>query len=709
MNYMPITLLSAVHKVLAKLMANRLEPVLQKAIHASQTAFMHGRQLTDNSRTVMDVIEMARQKKWTGALLFLDWEKAYDVCDWDWVDKCLGAIGVRMEGNGSFGELLHTLHHRTERRVLINGNVGPAFRIRASVPQGSPLAALLYIVSCEPLHQWIREEKRIHGIKLPGGSVIKGSAFADDTCLFVKDTQSLVYVRRALNMYCAASAASVNHDKTVGVMLGGHPQWQQQIMQVDRWVKDNECERYLGAFFGDQDQVNMHWDKAISKMKSRDAKWAMRELSIYGRCLVHKASIASCLWFMCTVMDTPEHAQIEIRNIMNSVIWRGDGTLIKHDVACMPQPLGGFKKMDVNKQLDAHRAKWIKRYLDPGCTGSWVHILRAWLEELSIDNPDCRGLGDEVCVANPGGKGQAAIDRSSLPKFWKQCLKAMWKLKLVRVPGTRDDSYTLHTHRFRTVTIIDHCTVQYNNEQWLTLDDFSVKMAYWCMIKHAVGHPVPNGQAIWIRNGAVVEWPVAWSNIRSPSISKKQAGRSLKLMHRACEASTALVALATCDCGHQHASMWHGLFECVGAMRAWAGVERWWHRLGGHSCVMDPIHKLTVTTAGRLAEVESEVWRLLCSCMLDVLWVRWTGWVHQQRQMTVTEVLRRWERDVHERVTLLWVRANRLCEEYDCHVNYVPGCTWSKPKEDHIGAFRQTWEGPLGVVMGSRWVPSQLL
>ena len=552
------------------------------------------------------------------------------------------------------------------------------------------------------MHEWIRQDRRIHGIGLPGGGEIKTSGFADDSALYVGDPDSLASIRTALDMYCRASAASLNHDKTVGVMLGGHAQWVQPHMRVDTWVTDRDCERYLGAYFGEPDQVREQWDKAINKMKSREAKWALRELSLYGRCLVHKASIASCLWFMCTVMDTPEHARVEMKGLMDKMIWRGGVHLIKHEVCCMPQAYGGFKKMDTDAQLLARQASWGKRYLDPECPGRWVNIVREWLRE--------GGMGPEMWVAGRGRRALRSVDSSNLPRFWKECIKAMWKVRPRRIAGADPNHCSIHTHQFQTVTIVDYCTVQYNNVKWEPLSAMTVKLAYWSIIRYRWGVPIPVGRTRWEQRGAVADWPFAWSNVRCDSVTKKQAGRSLKLMHCVGQASSRLCAVADCHCGvGGRVSMWHGVFECEVARRAWRRVEEWWHRLGGRSDVSDPIHKLTVVDRGRGGEVEAEVWRLLCACMLDILWVGWTRWVHEGAVMVIDSILRGWEALVLERVEILWTRAVRLSSEYDRHIDYVPGCIWSKPKVDHMGNFSRSWEGPLGRIVQGRWVPTRLV
>ena len=85
-NYRPITLLSTLYKILAKVLTDRVTPIMHHIIHRSQTGFMKGRQITSNIRAVIDTLTRARQKKWVGAILMLDWSAAYDVVDWGWME-----------------------------------------------------------------------------------------------------------------------------------------------------------------------------------------------------------------------------------------------------------------------------------------------------------------------------------------------------------------------------------------------------------------------------------------------------------------------------------------------------------------------------------------------------------------------------------------------------------------------------------------------
>ena len=261
-------------------------------------------------------------------------------------------------------------------------------------------------------------------------------------------------------------------------------------------------------------------------------------------------------------------AQEEMKSLMDKMIWRGGVHLVAHRVCCMPQSLGGFKKMDVTTQLQARRASWGVRYLDPECPGRWVGIVTEWLRE--------GGLGPGVWTQGPSRGNRRALANSRLPKFWKDCIQAMWQVKPRRIVGTDPNMHSVHTHDIETVTIEGYCTVQYNKTQRVPLANMTVKLAYWAIIRHSWGNPVPRGQTNWVARGMRAEWPRAWSNIRSDTISKKQAERAYKLMHCVGGSSNRLCSVEDCGCGHPRANMWHGIFECREARRAWGVVEQWW-------------------------------------------------------------------------------------------------------------------------------------
>ena len=76
-----ITLLPTAYKILAKMISNRLRPLLPDLIHDTQTGFVQDRSILDNIFTFLEATEWAQHSGQHLAILLLDFEKAYDRVD----------------------------------------------------------------------------------------------------------------------------------------------------------------------------------------------------------------------------------------------------------------------------------------------------------------------------------------------------------------------------------------------------------------------------------------------------------------------------------------------------------------------------------------------------------------------------------------------------------------------------------------------------
>ena len=73
-------------------MAKRLEKVLPEVVHFYQNAFVKGRTIFDAVRTIDDVIEYARYKDISGILVTIDFEKAFDSLNLNFLLRVLHAF-----------------------------------------------------------------------------------------------------------------------------------------------------------------------------------------------------------------------------------------------------------------------------------------------------------------------------------------------------------------------------------------------------------------------------------------------------------------------------------------------------------------------------------------------------------------------------------------------------------------------------------------
>ena len=88
-NWRPISLLNTDYKVLTKCLATRLKKILPTVIHPDQVAYLKGRYIGQNIRTIVDIMHYTDEKKIGGLIAFLDFEKAFDSIDWRVIDEAL--------------------------------------------------------------------------------------------------------------------------------------------------------------------------------------------------------------------------------------------------------------------------------------------------------------------------------------------------------------------------------------------------------------------------------------------------------------------------------------------------------------------------------------------------------------------------------------------------------------------------------------------
>ena len=146
-NWRPVTLLNVDYKILAKVIAMRIEPVLPKLIHPDQTGFIKGRFIGQNIRLLNDLMEYTDDQKIPGILLFIDFEKAFDTIEWHFIQNVLECF--------NFGPVIRKwvsiLYRDVESAVMNGGYSTNYFKVSRGVRQGCPLSPLLFVLGVEIL------------------------------------------------------------------------------------------------------------------------------------------------------------------------------------------------------------------------------------------------------------------------------------------------------------------------------------------------------------------------------------------------------------------------------------------------------------------------------------------------------------------------------------------------------------------------------
>ena len=161
-NLRPISLLNTDYKILTKIIAKRLEKVLPKIINPDQTGYVKSRYIGENVRLISDIMSYTEETNIPGIALFLDFKKAFDTIEWDFINNCLKIFNFGPDIQNWF----KVLYNNVNSCVLNNGYASEFFSLGRGVRQGCPLSGLLFVIGIEILARAIKNDAGIKGIKV---------------------------------------------------------------------------------------------------------------------------------------------------------------------------------------------------------------------------------------------------------------------------------------------------------------------------------------------------------------------------------------------------------------------------------------------------------------------------------------------------------------------------------------------------------------
>ena len=91
--------------------------ILPDLICHEQTGFLKGRYIGENTTLILDLVNYYDNQSIPGALLFLDFEKAFDYLDWEFMHNTLSYFKFGPE----FKRWIATLYSNISSCVLNNG------------------------------------------------------------------------------------------------------------------------------------------------------------------------------------------------------------------------------------------------------------------------------------------------------------------------------------------------------------------------------------------------------------------------------------------------------------------------------------------------------------------------------------------------------------------------------------------------------------
>ena len=371
-NWRPISLINVDAKIASKVIAARVIKVLPEIIHCNQMGYVKGRFIGEAARSIIDVMDYTKKENVPGLLLFIDFEKAFDSIDWEFMLKCLDVF----EFGPSIKGWIETFYKNITSCVINNGMCTSHFEIQRGVRQGDPLSPYLFIIVAEVLATAIRSKPNIQGIKI-GKEEFKIVQYADDLTAFVPDVDSAQHIFVLLNQFQKCSGLKVNYTKTEAMWIGSCRNNTVAPLGL-KWVNTVKA---LGIVFtyNETEQLQKNFYDKLKGIRLQTRLWRCRGLSLLGKITIIKSFLLSKMTYVFSVLPTSQEFIKQLNTIIFNFLWNGSDKITRL-AAINDIKFGGLRLIDIETSIKSLRLAWLGRIFLSGRT-PW----KAFIDHL-LDN-----------------------------------------------------------------------------------------------------------------------------------------------------------------------------------------------------------------------------------------------------------------------------------------------------------------------------------
>jgi len=168
--------------------------------------------------------------------------KAFDRVSQEFLFACLEHFGF----GPNLVQWITLIYNSNSSSVKTNGWLTAFITLERGFRQGCALSMPLYVLTAETTAINIRQNSRIHGIRLPDSQEeLKLSQCTDDTTLLLSDDQYIHEVFNTFDLYERASGAKISKEKCKGLWCGAFAHRSEQLGDFD-WFNEFIPDKILG-------------------------------------------------------------------------------------------------------------------------------------------------------------------------------------------------------------------------------------------------------------------------------------------------------------------------------------------------------------------------------------------------------------------------------------------------------------------------------
>ena len=374
-NWRPISLLNVDYKIASKALALRLKKVLSAIINNAQTGYVEGRFIGENIRLISDILNFTADQDIEGIALFIDFEKAFDSLEWEYLFKALDIF----QFGPDFKIWVKILYTNISSCIINNGFASEPFTLKRGVRQGCPLSGLLFILAAELLSCSVRANDHIKGIRV-SNKEIKLSQYADDTTSFCKDIESLGKLLELLDLFKDCSGLKLNQSKSEAMWLGKNANKTDTLFGV-QWPQRPISALGISFSYNLRLCEQENFLQKVNKIQKLFNIWSQRDLSLYGKITIAKTLGLSKLIFVSACTHTPPYYIDIINRLTTNFVWNNKKPKINRDTLIGPKDRGGLDLPEFEIISKSLKTAWVKR-MKNSVEDQWMSIPLFYLKNV---------------------------------------------------------------------------------------------------------------------------------------------------------------------------------------------------------------------------------------------------------------------------------------------------------------------------------------